>query len=42
VIAGAVEDALADYGVEIDRLPVTPARVFELLRTSSHWPSPQR
>jgi carbon-monoxide dehydrogenase large subunit len=34
VIAGAVEDALADYGVEITRLPVTPARVFEALRVA--------
>ena len=32
MIAGAVEDALADHGVTIDRLPVTPARVFEALR----------
>ncbi|MGH7389266.1 MAG: xanthine dehydrogenase family protein molybdopterin-binding subunit, partial [Candidatus Rokuibacteriota bacterium] len=32
VIAGAVEDALADRGVTIDRIPVTPARVFERLR----------
>jgi carbon-monoxide dehydrogenase large subunit len=34
MIAGAVEDALADYGVTIDRLPVTPARVFEALRAA--------
>ncbi len=31
-IAGAVEDALADYGVTISRIPVTPERVFESLR----------
>jgi carbon-monoxide dehydrogenase large subunit len=37
VIAGAVEDALADYGVEVDRLPVTPARVFALLRAAGRW-----
>ena len=30
-IANAVEDALADYGVEIDRVPVTSARLFALL-----------
>jgi aerobic carbon-monoxide dehydrogenase large subunit len=40
VIAGAVEDALADYGVEITRLPVTPARVFQALRTAGRWPRP--
>ena len=40
MIAGAVEDALADYGVEITRLPVTPARVFEALRATGRWPSP--
>ncbi len=34
MIAGAVEDALAEYGVTIDRLPVTPARVFEALRAA--------
>jgi hypothetical protein len=34
MIAGAVEDALADHGVTIDRLPVTPARVFEALRAA--------
>ena len=33
-IAGAVEDALADYGVLVDRIPLTPARVFELLRAA--------
>ncbi|MGH7277830.1 MAG: molybdopterin cofactor-binding domain-containing protein, partial [Candidatus Rokuibacteriota bacterium] len=32
-IAGAVEDALADEGAVIDRIPVTPARVWELLRS---------
>jgi CO/xanthine dehydrogenase Mo-binding subunit len=31
VIAGAVEDALADRGVAIDSLPVTPARVWAAL-----------
>jgi carbon-monoxide dehydrogenase large subunit len=37
-IANAVEDALADYGVEVDRVPVTSARIFELLRASGRWP----
>jgi CO/xanthine dehydrogenase Mo-binding subunit len=31
-IAGAVEDALADRGVVVDRIPLTPARVLALLR----------
>jgi aerobic carbon-monoxide dehydrogenase large subunit len=30
-IANAVEDALGAYAVEIDRVPVTSARIFELL-----------
>jgi aerobic carbon-monoxide dehydrogenase large subunit len=38
VIAGAVEDALAESGVEVDRLPVTPARVFALLRAAGQQP----
>jgi len=33
-IAGAVEDALTEYGVTVDRIPLTPARVFELLRSA--------
>jgi carbon-monoxide dehydrogenase large subunit len=37
-VANAVEDALADYGIEIDRPPVTSARVFELLRATGRWP----
>jgi carbon-monoxide dehydrogenase large subunit len=41
MIAGAVEDALADYGVEITRLPVTPARVFDALRATGRWPRPR-
>jgi carbon-monoxide dehydrogenase large subunit len=40
MIAGAVEDALADYRLEITRLPVTPARVFEALRATGRWPPP--
>src|SRR5262249_54812821 len=31
-IANAVEDALADYGVLVDRVPVTSARLFERLK----------
>jgi carbon-monoxide dehydrogenase large subunit len=37
-VANAVEDALTDYGIEIDRPPVTSARVFELLRATGRWP----
>jgi carbon-monoxide dehydrogenase large subunit len=33
-IANAVEDALADRGVRIDRVPVTSARLFEALRAA--------
>jgi carbon-monoxide dehydrogenase large subunit len=32
VVAGAVEDALAEHGAEVTRVPVTPARVWEALR----------
>jgi len=38
-VANAVEDALTDYGIEIDRPPVTSARVFELLRATGRWPA---
>jgi carbon-monoxide dehydrogenase large subunit len=38
MIAGAVEDALADRGVTINGLPVTPARVFEALRAARRDP----
>jgi aerobic carbon-monoxide dehydrogenase large subunit len=31
-IANAVCDALADFGVEIDRLPITPERIWRALR----------
>jgi carbon-monoxide dehydrogenase large subunit len=34
-IANAVEDALADRGVAITRLPLIPARVWEALRAAS-------
>ncbi|MBI4589170.1 MAG: xanthine dehydrogenase family protein [Candidatus Rokubacteria bacterium] len=37
-IANAVEDALADYGVLVDRVPLTGARLFECLRASGRWP----
>jgi carbon-monoxide dehydrogenase large subunit len=33
VISG-VEDALRDYGVRIDEAPISPARLFELIRAS--------
>jgi aerobic carbon-monoxide dehydrogenase large subunit len=33
-IANAVEDAPADYGVEVDRLPVTSERILEMLRSA--------
>jgi carbon-monoxide dehydrogenase large subunit len=33
-IANAVEDALADRGVMVDRIPLTPSRVFELLNAA--------
>ena len=36
-VANAVEDALADFGVEVDRPPVTSARIFDLLRATGRW-----
>jgi carbon-monoxide dehydrogenase large subunit len=38
-VANAVEDALADYGVEVDRPPVTSSRIFDLLRAAGRWPA---
>ena len=35
----AAEDALADYGVEVDRPPVTSSRIFDLLRATGRWPA---
>jgi hypothetical protein len=35
-VANAVEDALADRGVTIDRVPVASAMLFEALRAASH------
>jgi carbon-monoxide dehydrogenase large subunit len=35
VIGNAVEDALWDRGVRVTRVPLTPARIFELLRAGS-------
>jgi carbon-monoxide dehydrogenase large subunit len=32
-IANAVEDALAPWGVQVDEVPLTSARIFELLQT---------
>jgi carbon-monoxide dehydrogenase large subunit len=34
-IGNAVEDALADRGAVVTRVPLTPARVFELLRSAT-------
>jgi carbon-monoxide dehydrogenase large subunit len=34
-IANAVEDALADRGTEITRVPITPARLWDALRRSA-------
>jgi CO/xanthine dehydrogenase Mo-binding subunit len=42
VIAGAVEDALADHGARIECLPVTPARVFEALQAARRNPDASR
>jgi carbon-monoxide dehydrogenase large subunit len=35
-IGNAVEDALWDRGVRVTRVPLTPARIFELLRAGGH------
>ena len=34
-VGHAVEDALWDRGVRVTRVPLTPARIFELLRTGA-------
>src|SRR5262249_34890376 len=34
VIANAIEDALADFGITIREVPVTPARLFALLQAA--------
>jgi carbon-monoxide dehydrogenase large subunit len=34
-IANAVADALSPFGVEVDELPLTPARVLDLLVATS-------
>ena len=39
-VANAVEDALADYGVEVNHPPLTAPAVFELLRATGRWPAP--
>jgi aerobic carbon-monoxide dehydrogenase large subunit len=41
-VANAVEDALADYGVQVDRPPLTSSSVFELLRATGRWPIPTK
>ncbi len=38
-IANAIEDALADFGITIRELPVTPARIFAMLERA---PNPSR
>ena len=38
VIAGAVEDALRDHGVEVTSVPVTPARVWDALSAARSAP----
>ena len=38
-MANALEDALADYGVEVDQPPLTGVRIFELLRATGRWPA---
>jgi aerobic carbon-monoxide dehydrogenase large subunit len=38
-VANAVEDALADLGVEVDALPVTGPRLFEWLRAAAGRPT---
>ena len=38
LVANAVEDALADYGVEVSHPPLTSSHVFELLRATGRWP----
>jgi len=37
-IGNAVEDALSDYNVTVTKVPLTPSRVFELLRAGGRWP----
>lgn len=38
-LAAAVEDALAPYGVRIDQLPMTPARLWTLLHRAKRGPA---
>ncbi|MBI4014048.1 MAG: hypothetical protein HY359_17150 [Candidatus Rokubacteria bacterium] len=40
-IANAVEDALADLGIVIREVPVTPVRLFALLRAAGHGSAEQ-
>jgi carbon-monoxide dehydrogenase large subunit len=42
VVANAVEDALADMGVEVTEVPVTPARVFAAIREAERRRSAPR
>ena len=34
-IVGGIKDALHDYGITIAEIPITPARLAELIRASS-------
>jgi carbon-monoxide dehydrogenase large subunit len=36
-ISNAVEDALADFGITIRELPLTPARIFTLLKAAGAY-----
>jgi aerobic carbon-monoxide dehydrogenase large subunit len=40
-IANAVNDALAQLGVEVDALPVTPERLLAKLSAAHHWAKPE-
>ena len=37
VISNAVEDALADFGIVIRELPLTPAKIFTLLKAAGAY-----
>ena len=34
-VMSGIEDALRDYGVRIEEAPISPARLFELIRKSA-------
>ena len=37
VVANAVSDALAPFGVDFDELPITPPKIFRALRDSGAY-----